>query len=380
VIIREDAIQADVRRTVRDYVAREAPLEQVGVWERAGEYPAAFFDGLAHLGYFGVHLPEEQGGGGMGAAAMAIIGEELGRGGLELAVGYGLQAFPAANLCSYGTSAQIAAHLPRVLAHEARFAVGISEPDAGSDAAAVRTSARRVPGGFVVSGQKLWTSGAGVPNTTLQTLVRTEPAERRQDGLAVVLVPLDAPGVTLRRLSTVGRHLLGTYEVFLDDVEVGEDAVLGGPTEGWAVMASSLRMERIFAAAELAGCARTSLDLTVEYVRQRRQFGRPIGSFQTVAHTLAELHARLEAARLLVYRAAQDLDDGSADFGAGSGAKLLCSALFQEITQHGMQFLGGVGYTTEHPMERLWREARSVTVSGGTSEIQRTIIARSLGL
>jgi alkylation response protein AidB-like acyl-CoA dehydrogenase len=375
-----DGALEEVRRELRAYITREAPLEAVGKWDRTGEYPARFFDGLAELGYLGMHLDEGHGGGGLGALGMAVMGEELGRAGLELAVGYGLTAFPTLTLCRYGTEDQVGLLLPDLVGHRRRFAVGMSEPGAGSDAAAVQTSAVRTDGGWSVRGQKIWTSGAAVPNTTLFALVRTEPGSQRQNGLSVVLIPLDAVGVELRRIPTVGRHILGTYEVFLDDVLVPDGAVLGEPGEGWAIIGANLEVERAFAAAELAGCARTALDLVVDYVRERHQFGRSIGSFQVVAHELAQLHARLRAARLLAYDAAAAIDAGRPAGADAAAAKLLCSELLQDVTNAGMQFMGGYGYSTEYPMERLWREARSTTVSAGASEIQRTIIAKSLRL
>jgi alkylation response protein AidB-like acyl-CoA dehydrogenase len=255
----------------------------------------------------------------------------------------------------------------------------MSEPDAGSDVAAIRTRARETQGGFVITGQKLWTSGAGVPGTVMHALVRTSDEDRRS-AFTLLLVPLDSPGIELRRLPTVGRHILGTYEVFFRDVEVPDANVLGAVGEGWKVITASLEIERVFAAAQLAGCARTALDLVVDYVSQRRQFGRAIGSFQSVAHTLADLEARLNAARLLAYYAASRYDEARPASAAGSAAKLLCSELFQDITSAGMQFLGGNGYTTLFPMERLWREARSTTISAGASQIQRNIIARHMGL
>jgi alkylation response protein AidB-like acyl-CoA dehydrogenase len=370
----------DLREGIRDYVAKEAPMEAVGSWEREKTYPSQFFDRLAELGYLAVHLPEDVGGAGLGARAMAVMGEELGRAGLELSVSYGLTAFPSLNLCRHGSAGQIGRYLPDVIQHRRRFAVGMSEPEAGSDVAAVRSSARRTAGGWTVSGQKLWISGAGVPHTTLHALVRTDAGESRHRGLSVLLIPLDADGIALRRIPTIGRHILGTYEIFLDNVFVPDDDVLGPVGAGWQAIASNLEMERAFAAAQLAGCARTALDLTIGYVRQRRQFGRTLSSFQVIAHDLAQLHARLEAARLLAYHAADAIDAGRPAAADAAAAKLLTSEIFQDITQAGMQFMGGYGYTTEFPMERLWREARSTTISAGTSQIQRSIIAKSLGL
>jgi alkylation response protein AidB-like acyl-CoA dehydrogenase len=370
---------SDLREVLRRYVQDCAPLDTVTKWDATATYPSSFFDGLAELGFLGVHLPEEAGGGGLGAVAMAVVGEELGRGGLELAVSYGLTAFPSLTIARFGTPEQIENLIPASLAHRLRFAVGMSEPDAGSDVGAVRTRARKTAEGFVVSGQKLWTSGAGVPGTTMHALVRTSDGDKRS-AFTVLLVPLDSDSIELQRLPTVGRHILGTYEVTFHDTFVAGTDVLGNVGNGWTVITASLEIERIFAAAELVGCAQTALDVIVKYVSQRKQFGQLVGNFQSVAHTLADLQARLQAARSLAYQAASRYDAGYPSSEVGSAAKLLCSELFQDITSAGMQFMGGNAYTTLFPMERLWREARSTTISAGTSEMQRNIIARHMGL
>jgi alkylation response protein AidB-like acyl-CoA dehydrogenase len=172
--------------------------------------------------------------------------------------------------------------------------------------------------------------------------------------------------------------MLGTYEAFYDDVEVPAEAILGEEGKGWEVVTSSLEFERLFTAAQYAGFARAALDLTVAYVNEREQFGRKIGSFQAVSHKLADIDVRVEAARLLAYRAASLLDEGKPAGVAASRGKLAASLAAQEATEAGMQFFGGYGYMKEYRIERYWREARVTTVVAGTSEIQRLIIAKEL--
>jgi alkylation response protein AidB-like acyl-CoA dehydrogenase len=172
--------------------------------------------------------------------------------------------------------------------------------------------------------------------------------------------------------------MLGTYETFFDDVKVGEDALLGGEGNGWDVVSSSLQLERIFVAAQYAGAARATLDLTIDYVNERHQFGRPIAAFQTISHRLADHYAEIDGALLLAYKAANLYDRGEPANTAAAVAKLVAAEAFRKMSETGMQFFGGYGYMKEYRIERYWREARVTTVTAGTSEIQRTIIAKDL--
>ena len=290
--ISETEDQRLLREAIRIFVEHEAPADKVDAWEAEKTYPSAVFDALAEQGYLGLPFEESVGGGGYGAVEMAIIGEELAKPGLDLAGGYGLTVFAGLNLVRHGSDEQIARHIPAMLRGEERYAIGITEPDAGSDVAGIKTRARRSDGGYVISGQKVFTTGAGIPNTLIHVLARTGPSGRSRDGLSVFLVPNDAPGVEMRRLNTVGRHMLGTYETFYDDVEVPESALIGAEGDGWEVVTSSLELERVFAAAQCAGIAKEAIDLTVQYVSERQQFGRSLSSFQTVSHRLAAVVSR----------------------------------------------------------------------------------------
>ena len=375
--ITETEDQRLLRDAIRIFVEHEAPAGKVDAWEAEKHYPSQVFSALAEQGYLALPFDESVGGSGYGAVEMAIVGEELARPGLDIAGGYGLTVFAGLNLVRHGGEDQIARHIPPMLNGSQRFALGITEPDAGSDVAGIKTRAKRSNGGYVISGQKLFTTGAGLPGTWIHVLARTGGSGRGREGLSVFLVPNDAPGLELRRLETVGRHMLGTYETFYDDVEVPESALVGEEGLGWEVVSSSLELERVFAAAQYSGAARTALALTIDYVKERQQFGRSLSAFQTVSHRLAEMLVKVEAARLLAYRAANLVDAGRAGTEAAI-AKLAASEAFVEVTELGMQLHGGYGYMKEYRIERYWREARVTTVTAGASEIQLSIIARDL--
>ena len=376
--IAETEDQLLLREAIRTFVEHEAPADRVDVWEADKVYPAAVFDALAEQGYYALPFPEEVGGAGYGAVEMAILAEELARPGCDLAGGYGLTVFAGLNLLRHGSPELVERHLPAMFEGRERYSIAITEPDAGSDVAGIKSRARRSDGGYVISGQKVFTTGAGLPGTLIHVLARTGEPGRGRDGLSVFLVPYDAPGVELRRLDTVGRHMLGTYETFYDDVFVPESALVGEEGDGWSVVTSSLELERVFGAAQYAGAARAVLALTVDYVNERQQFGRALSSFQTVSHRLADVLLAVESARLLSYRAASMIDAGAPAQTDAALAKLAASHAFQQAADAGMQFFGGYGYMKEYRIERYWREARVTTVTAGASEIQRSIIAKDL--
>ncbi|MDI6912478.1 acyl-CoA dehydrogenase family protein [Nocardioides sp.] len=373
--------QASLRQAVRGFVQRYAPLDVVAQWDDDAYYPAEFFQRFAEHGYMALPFSTVYGGDGAGAVEMAIIGEELGRHGLDIAAGFGLTVFMAMNIERHGSEEQKRYFLPRVFSGETRFAISMTEPDAGSDAAAIRLTATPKGSGYVLNGQKMFTTGAGIPNTVLHVTAVTDSGAPKRSNMSVILVPNDAQGVEIRRLRTVGRHILGTYEVFYDNVYVDSDQVLGELDQGWSVLHSSLELERLFSCAAMVGAAQQVQKMTTDYVTERQQFGRPIGTFQAVSHQIADMHCAVESARLLTYDAARSMDQESTDtFRKAAVAKLVASEALQNATNTGMQLMGGYGYMLEFQMQRFWREARIITVTAGTSEIQRSIIARELGL
>ncbi len=376
----ETVDQRALRSAVRDVIDKEAPQELVKEWDERAHYPKEIYDLLAKLGYYGLPLPEEYGGGGQGVTGMVIVAEELARRGLELGAGYGNTIFLAMNILRNGTDAQKQHHLPRAIRGEERYSICMTEPGAGSDAAGIRTSAREQDGGFVINGQKLYTTGAGLPDTILHVTTKTDPDAGRHAGMTMFLVPADTPGVEVRRLRTVGRHMLGTYEVFFDNVRVEREQILGSLNQGWDVLHSNLELERALTCAGFIGALSTVFEMTKNYVNGREQFNRPIGAFQAVAHPIADMYCDLEAARLLTYKAASLLDAGESAFTEVTAAKLFGSEALQRATNTGMQLMGGAGFMMEYDMQRYWREARVATVTAGSSQIQRTVLARAVGV
>lgn len=372
--------QKTLQSLVREFVAKECPPSVVNRWDEAGEYPTAIYQKMAALGLVGLVFPEEFGGSGGSILDMCILAEELGRAGYDLSAGLGLSIFCGLTLLRHGSDDQKHRFLPPLIAGDIRFSIAITEPDAGSDAANLKTLAQRDGNGYRVSGQKIFTTGAHLPGTIILTACRTNPSLPKHQGISILLIPNNADGVSVSRLRTMGRNITGTNIVYFNDVWVPEDNMLGPPDQGWPIILSGLQIERIYVSAAYVGAAQSAVDEALAYAKERRQFGRPIGEFQAIAHLLADMQTRVDAARLLVYRAAWLLSQGQPCDREISEAKLFCSETFVSVTGDAIQVLGGYGYTLDSSAQRHFRDARSTTITGGTSQVQRTIIARSMGL
>jgi alkylation response protein AidB-like acyl-CoA dehydrogenase len=258
-------------------------------------------------------------------------------------------------------------------------AIAMSEPGSGSDVASLRTRATRTDSGWVLNGQKTWITAAHHADEIL-VVCRTDPQASRHDGLSMLLVPTDAPGVEIRPIPTMGPREIN--DVFLADVEVRPDALLGTENAGWAQLMAGLNFERLIVAAWMLGMAGRAFDLTLAYIRERRQFGTPVGSFQALRHRVADLATEIECAQLLVYDVARrvDADPERQLRREASMAKLKASETARRVALDGMQMMGGAGYASEYEMEHLVRQALPTTIYAGTSEIQRDIIGRTYGL
>lgn len=369
-----------LRQTARDFVKQSCPPEQAKKWDETGEFPSSLFGGMAELGWFGLPFPEEDGGGGGGPVELALIAEELGRSSLDVAMCYVGSLIPALTVHRWANSQQRARFLTSSMEGTSRFAVAISEPDSGSDAAALRTAATLDGDHFTVNGQKMWCTGAGLPGTTIATYVRTKPERSKYAGLSLLLIDPASPGVEIRRTPTLARHILGTNEVFFSDVEVPRDNLIGPLNGGWQVLLSNLELERVLMSGAYAGVAQATLDAALEYSKQRQQFGRPVGTFQALAHPMAELQTEIDSARLLAHRAAWLLSRNEPCAREGAMAKLKGSEAYVAAARLGMQVMAGHGFSTESIMSFRWRESIVATISGGTSQIQLNGIARSMGL
>lgn len=375
-----------LRDTARDFVARTCPPEVAKDWDDTETPPTELNAAFAAMDWFGLPFPEEYGGAGATPLELVIVAEELGKASLDIAMCLSGRLIPTLTLFEFGDEDQKRALVPQLVRGERNYAVAISEPDAGSDAAALRTTADQRTtaddrdGHFVVNGQKMWCTGAGLPDTTILMYVRTDRDAPKHRGISALLVDPEAPGVTLRRIPTLARHILGTYEVYLDDVVVPGDAIVGALHDGWRVMLSSLELERIVLSAGYVGAAQSTLDLAVEYAKERKQFDRPIGTFQSLAHVIADLQTDVDSARLLTQRAAWLRSQGVECHREASMAKLKGSETYVNAARWGMQIMAGHGFATESVMSFRYRESIVATISGGTSQIQRNAISRDLGL
>ncbi len=259
------------------------------------------------------------------------------------------------------------------------LAIAMSEPEAGSDVGALKTRATRENGEYVLNGSKMWISYAREASHVL-IVCRTQEGSTKHEGLSMIFVPRDAEGMTMTPIETLGGD--DTNEIYLEDVRVPAENLLGEDGNGWLQLMAGLNKERVILAAQALGLGQRAFDDALAYVKERKQFGRPIGSFQAQQHRFAQLATELTQARLLVRHVAQLTDEDPARMlpKEASMAKLACTELAKRVALEGVQIMGGYGYATEYPMERHLRTAVVTTIYGGTSEIQKNIIAKTLGL
>jgi alkylation response protein AidB-like acyl-CoA dehydrogenase len=372
--------QEMLRATARQFVADVCPAERAKEWDEESAVPPGLFKGMADLGWFSLPFAETDGGDGGGPVELILIAEELGRASFDVAMCYIGVLIPGITVFNWGSAAQRAFIREQVMTGRQRLAVAVSEPDSGSDAAALRTTAQDRGDHFLVNGQKMWCTGAGLPDTTIATYVRTGPREPKHEGISLLLIDPLADGVEVRRTPTLARHILGTNEVYLSDVVVPRANLVGPQDKGWSVMLSNIELEKVIITGGYLGAAQATLDEMLAFAKTRHAFGRPVGTFQALAHAMADLQVEIDSARLLAYRAAWLLAQGQPCGREGSMAKLKGSETYVAAARLGMQVCAGHGFSTESVMSFRYRESIVATISGGTSQIQRNGIARSMGL
>jgi alkylation response protein AidB-like acyl-CoA dehydrogenase len=369
------------RDTVNRFVEEHCSREYARRKDVAHEYPFEAYAAMAEQGFFGLCVPEEDGGMGADVIYRAILQEGLARHAFDLGAVYGITCWGIDALVRFGTPQQKERFIPPALAGRIRLSISMTEPNAGSDLSGIALKAEDKGDHYLVNGQKVFATAAGIRDNVIVLATRTGPAEpKRHSGITMMLVPNDTPGLELRRMSTLSRHMSGTYECFYSDVRVPKENVIGEAGMGWKVLGAFLVSERIGGAAMYVGNAQTALDDAIRYAGERRQFGQPIGSFQALQHALVDAATELEAARLLTYQAAWLDSRGIQALKQASMAKLFASEAGFRATNLGMQVLGGYAQLSEFDMERYWRDAKQNMVSSGTSQIQRNIIAKQIGL
>jgi len=332
---------------------------------------------VAGLGWAGVMIPEAYGGEGGGMVDMCVLVEEMNRG-LVPINGYYTSLVVAGAYERFGSEEQKDEVLGGI-ARGAVEAVAMSEPEAGSDVANISCRAVRNGDGWVVNGQKTWTSNAMISNHIL-LIARTDSSGSKHEGLTMFNVPAGIEGMEVRPIDTMGGREVN--DVFFTDCHLPADAVVGEVDRAWTQLMAGLNVERLIIAAVLLGIAQRAFEDALAYVKERHQFGHPIGSFQVIRHRLADLATEIECARLLLYSSARRVDEDPETLRPRevSMAKLKATEIAKTMSLEGMQMMGGYGYSTEYDMERLVRVALAGTIYAGANEVQREIIGKSYGL
>ncbi len=373
--------QRDFVEAIRDFARRECGTrEQRDALTEGGREPhnADVYARIASLGWLGVAIPEAYGGSGGGAVDLCLLCEEFARG--QIPMGF----FPVTMMTArpvelFGSEALKEEILGGIVAGRTG-AIAMSEPEAGSDVGNLSCRAAPSNGDFVLNGQKTWITGAHAAEQIV-VVCRTTRGESKHHGLTMISVPSGVEGLEIRGIETMGwPHEVN--DMYFTDCLVSADRVVGQVDQAWMQLMAGLNNERLIIAAQSLGMAQRAFDDALSYVKERRQFGQAVGSFQTIKHRLADLACELEATRELVYGVAWLVDGNPGKMfpREASMAKLKATELAKRTALEGMQMMGGYGYATEYDMEGHVRHTLVTTIYGGASEIQREIIARSLGL
>ncbi|MBY4575892.1 acyl-CoA dehydrogenase [Gordonia paraffinivorans] len=379
-------VQQEIVANVRSFVDKQI-IPNAQELEHADEYPQEIVDDMREMGLFGLMIPEEYGGLGESLLTYALCVEELARGWMSISGVINTHFIVAYMLRRHGTDEQKQRFLPRMATGEVRGAFSMSEPELGSDVAAIKTTARRDGDtGYVITGQKMWLTN-GASSTLVAALVRTEEgADKPHRNLTTFLVEKPAgfgevlPGVTIpRKLEKLGYKGIDTTELIFDDYRASADDILGGvPGKGFGHMMDGIEVGRVNVSARACGVAQRAFELAIRYAQQRSTFGKPIAEHQAIAFSLAEMATKVEAAHLMMVNAARLKDSGERNDVAAGMAKYLCSEYCAEVTQASFRIHGGYGYSKEFEIERLMRDAPFLLIGEGTSEIQKQIISKGL--
>ncbi len=373
-----------LRESVRRFLDRHAPRERARAWDRENVFPRDVFSEMRALGIFGLTVPEEFGGTGTDISATMAVIEELAKRSTALACPYIMAVcYAGMNLAESGSPEQKAKLLPRLAAGELIFAYGLSEPNVGGDLAMVETHARREGNRIVLNGAKRWCTGAHIADYIF-CLVRTGPRDEKYRNLSILLVPPNSPGITITPLGHLGIRGVETKDVTFDDVTLSDDAILGGPemwNKGWSQLAGrALEVEKLELSAVALGLAGAAVEDAWHYAETRTQFGRLIGQHQAIRHALVDARTRVQAMRHMLYHAAWLADQNRPCSVESSMAKLFCCEGASEVTLACQRVAGAYGLSDGMDFERYVRDAISLPIVGGSSNMQRNNIANRLKL
>jgi len=378
-------IQREIVSTVRDFVESEV-IPVADDMEHEDEYPEKIVEQMKEMGLFGITVPEEYGGIGESLMTYALTVVELARGWMSLSGVLNTHFMGCYLINRFGTDEQRERLLPKMATGEIRAALAMSEPEAGSDVQAIRTKAMRDGDDYVVNGQKMWLTN-GLRSGVVMTLVKTDPsAEPAHRGMSMLIVekeggnPTPAAGLDVgKNIPKLGYKGVETTEMVFSDYRIPTSALLGTEEgKGFSQVLDAIELGRVNVAARAVGVATRAFEEAIRYAQERKAFGKPISAHQAIQIHLAEMATTLEAAKLMLYQAAQKKSAGErSDLEAGM-AKLFASEACNEIVLKSLRVHGGYGYSKEFTVERLYRDAPFLLIGEGTSEIQKTVIARRL--
>ncbi|MBC9073058.1 acyl-CoA dehydrogenase family protein [Thauera sp. CAU 1555] len=370
-----DPEQREISELARRFAEREI-VPRAAEADRNKRFPVEVHERAQQLGLLGVNLPEDVGGGGLGCLELVLVTEALCRGCLGIGTALCVNALATEPIVIAGTPAQRSRYLGRA-AQGALASFALTEPGAGSDVAGIRTRAERVQDGYLLSGSKIWISNANLAEFFV-VFVKTDVAARHR-GMSAFIVPRESEGLSVGSpLGKLGQCAAPTCEVFFDRVFVPEDHRLGDEGAGFALAMKTFDHSRPMVAAFGVGLVERCVDEALAYATQRSSMGRALIEHQAVAHKLAEMRMKLEAARLLTYQSAWLVDEGRPNTVQASIAKAFAADAAMWAATEAVQIFGGMGYSTEYPVEKLFRDAKVLQIYEGTSEIQRNIIAREM--
>ena len=368
--------QREIQALTRDFAEAEI-VPNAAEWDRAHGFPRELLTKLAELGLMGACIPEAYGGAGADFLSYILVLEELSRAdagvGVTVAVHTSAVTLP---ILGFGTDEQRSRFVPPLARGEAIGAFALTEPEAGSDAGSLRTRAAPEDGGWRISGAKQWITNGAFAGTFL-LFARTDPETSDAKGVSAFILDADHVRVT-RDEEKLGLNSSVTNDIVVEDAFVERDRMLHDENKGFTVAMSTLDGGRIGIAAQALGISQAAYDVARSYALERKQFGKRIAEFQAIQHKLADMSTRIDASRLLIYRAAASKDAGRPVTEEGAKAKLFASETARWVTGEAIQILGGYGYTKEFPVERYYRDAKITEIYEGTSEIQRLVIARSI--
>jgi len=370
------AEHAEIREAVRRY-AREQLAPHAARWDRDKEFPREALKGLAAMGLYGIAIPEQWGGAGLDYTAMAIACEEIAAGDCATATIVAVNNLVAGILNGYGNDEQRRRYLVPLAKGEMLGAFALTEPQVGSDAAAITTRAERQGAHYVLNGVKQFITSGKNADVAVVFAVTDKGAGKK--GISAFLVPTKAPGYVVARIEDkLGQRASDTAQIALENCKVPADHLLAQEGVGYRIALANLESGRINVAAQSTGVARTALEAALAYARERKSMGQALIEHQAINFRLADMATQVEAARQLYLYAARLRDEGKPCIREASMAKLYASEMAERVCSDAIQIHGGYGYVTDFPVERLWRDVRVTQIYEGASDIQRMVIGRSL--